>query len=132
MNILKEISSEATMKEMIINLLHNIRFYLKNREELVDIHYSNDYLYNYTIKLKNALEIYSNNKVPSWFKETNPCYFLDSDFPYAKSKLPWLFSFEDYIDVLLKGKGKIEDREEFIYNNTIYSFEEYQAIKHTI
>ncbi len=105
MGILKEISYDGTMLDLIENILSNIRFYLKNRQELKDIGYSNSELIDYMKSLMEVKDLYAINRVPPWFKNKKASYFLSSQFPYIKPNLDFCFSFRDYVDVLLRSKG---------------------------
>lgn len=119
MDILKTINEGDTMLELVMNVLNNIRFYIQHREELADIHITNEYLMNYANSLQHILELYKTNDVPDWFKDTNPYRFMSGSFPYINSPLNWLFSFKDYVDILTDECGYIVDNEHMLTKNGI-------------
>ena len=106
----------------------NLEFYLKHRDELADIHYTNEYLLIYIKKLNTVIDMYSKNKVGDWFKNYHAYLFTSARFPYIVPFLSFCFSFSEFIDTLLmigktyydkNGKEYIFERVEYMNANTI-------------
>lgn len=118
MNILKTIKNGDTMLDLINNVISNIKFYVKHREELNDIKLSNEFLYEYVAKLEEVKSRYETTKICNWFKEFNPSLLLSSEFPHIKTLLGFTFSLYDMINMML-----CEDRTYVYSEKEIYIIE---------
>lgn len=101
MGILKTINDGDTMLDLMNNVITNIKFYIKHREELNDIKISNEDLFMYIAKIEEVKDRYFTQKVPTWFKEYNPTLLLSGTFPYINSYLGFTFSLFDMINIVL-------------------------------
>lgn len=104
-NILPHINEKSTMLDFTELIIKNIKFYLKHKEELNDIGYSEEFLIQCIDKLEIIKIMYKENTIPTWFKEYRACLFLSGSFPYVNALLDFTFSFFDMVDMVLS-KGK--------------------------
>lgn len=101
MNILKTISENDTMLDLMNNAISNIKFYIIHRDELADIKISDEFLSQFIAKMEEVKCRYDTNKVPNWFKEYKASLLLSSDFPYITTSLGFTFSLYDMVNMVL-------------------------------
>lgn len=120
--ILKTIEENGTMLDLVKLTKKNLEFYLKYRNELADIHYTNEQLLKYIDELDTVIKLYNENKVGVWFKNYHAYLFTSARFPYILPFLPFCFSFKEFIDVLLLiGKTYHDDNgKKYILSNIEY------------
>ena len=116
--ILKSIKENDTMLDLVKNVKTNLVFYIKHRDELADLRYSNEELEIYIKKLNTVIDMYEKDAVQDWFKNYKAYLFMSGRFPYITPYLSFCFSFSDFVDTLLLIGSEYHD------NNRDYIFQE--------
>lgn len=120
-SLFKTIKEGDTMLDLVVNIKNNIRFYVNHREDLADIHLSNERLMKYYSKLEKIEEMYNNSSIPKAFKNYQASLFLSADFPYVNPYLSFCFSFEDFINIVLSlGKKYVNGGKTYIFEDIEY------------
>ena len=120
-SLFKTIKEGDTMLDLVVNIKKNIKFYINHREDLADIHFSNERLYEYYEKMNRIEEMYDNNTIPKAFKNYKASLFLSADFPYINSYLSFCFSFEDFVNIVLSlGKTYVNGGKKYVFNDIEY------------
>lgn len=143
MNVFKTIKESDSMLDLTKNVIKNIEFYLKNIDFFANVDYTKEELERYLDKLYQVINLYTNDNIPSWFKNYN-AYILTSgdDFTYIKSYIDFCFSFGDMVNMVLvinkefKNKSnsliRIIDIEIIDRQNIIYFFKKVKGRKNII